>query len=153
MGIFNLCHPKLMGFPGGSVIKKPPAIAGDTGSIPQSGRSPGEGHGNPLQYSCLENSMERGAWGAVVHGVTKSQTWLNNCCRSQYLRNQASHSESWRTQVYYASRPRGVNTPSSEPRTKGLQSFYTCTGMIKQVCGALAIAKSKTRVSEISFSS
>ena len=63
-----------MGFPGGSVVKNPPAIAGDQGSIPGSGRSPGEGNGNPLQYSCLENPMERGAWWAAVHGVTKSQT-------------------------------------------------------------------------------
>ena len=46
----------------------------DAGSIPGSGRSPGGGHGNPLQYSCLENSMDRGAWQATDHGVTKSQT-------------------------------------------------------------------------------
>ena len=49
----------------------------DTGSIPGSGRSPGEGNGNPLQYSCLENSMDRGAWQAEVHGVTKSQTQMS----------------------------------------------------------------------------
>ena len=48
--------------------------AGDEGSIPGSGRSPGEGNGNPLQYSCLESPMDRVAWWAVVHGVTKSQT-------------------------------------------------------------------------------
>ena len=60
-----------MGFPGGSVVKNPPANAGDAGSIPASGRSPGGGHGNPLQYSCLENSMKRGAWRATVHEVTK----------------------------------------------------------------------------------
>ena len=57
--------------PGGSVVKNPPANAGDAGSIPGSGRSPGEGNGNPLQYSCLQNSMGRGAWQAMVHGVTK----------------------------------------------------------------------------------
>ena len=51
----------LMDVPGGSVVKNPPANAGDTGSIPGSGRSPGEGNGNPLQYSCLENPMDRGA--------------------------------------------------------------------------------------------
>ena len=51
--------------------------AGDPGSIPGLGRSPEEGNGNPLKYSCLENSMDRGAWWAIVHGVTKSQTWLN----------------------------------------------------------------------------
>ena len=50
--------------------------AGDTGSILGSGRSPEEGHGNPLQYSCLENPMDRGAWRATVHGVTQSQTRL-----------------------------------------------------------------------------
>ena len=51
---------------------------GDPGSIPGSGRSPGEGNGNPLQYSCLKISMDRGAWWATVHGVTKSQTQLND---------------------------------------------------------------------------
>ena len=63
---------KYLGFPGGSVVKNPPAHAGDSGSIPQSGTSPGEGNGNPLQYSCLENPRNRGAWRAIVHGVTES---------------------------------------------------------------------------------
>ena len=61
------------------VVKNLPANAGDVrdvGSIPGSGTSPGEGHGNPLQCSCLENPMDRGAWRATVHGVTKSQTGL-----------------------------------------------------------------------------
>ena len=53
------------------VVKNPPANAGDAGSIPGSGSSPGEGNGNPLQYSCLENPMDRGAWRATVHGVEK----------------------------------------------------------------------------------
>jgi len=61
-------------FPGGSDSKELPCNAGDLGSIPGSGRSPGEGNGYPLQYSCLENAMDRGAWGATVHGVAKSQT-------------------------------------------------------------------------------
>ena len=52
--------------------------AGDLGSIPGSGRSPGEGNDNPLQYSCLENPMDRGAWWAAVHGVAKSQTQLSD---------------------------------------------------------------------------
>ena len=52
--------------------------AGDTGLIPGSGRSPGEGHGNPLQYSCLENPMDVGAWWAAVHGVVKSRTQLSD---------------------------------------------------------------------------
>ena len=59
------------------MVKNPSANAGDVrdmGSIPGSGRSPGGGNGNPLQYSCLENPMNRGAWWATVHGITKSQT-------------------------------------------------------------------------------
>ena len=60
--------------PGISVVKNPPANAGDSNLIPGLGRSPGEGNGNPLQYSCLENPMNRGDWWATVHGVTKSQT-------------------------------------------------------------------------------
>ena len=59
------------------VLKNPPANAGDlrdTGSISGLGRSPGEGNGNPLQYSCLENSMDKGAWWATVHGIAKSWT-------------------------------------------------------------------------------
>ena len=59
------------GFPGGSVMKNSPSRAGDVGSIPQSGRSPGEGNGNPFQYSCLGNPMNREAWRAIVHGVRK----------------------------------------------------------------------------------
>ena len=63
-----------MGFPGGSVGKESACIAGDLGSIPGSGRSLGEWNGNPLQYSCLENPMDREAWWATVHGVAKSWT-------------------------------------------------------------------------------
>ena len=69
-----------MGFPGAAVVKNPPASAGSTkdmDSIPQLGRSPGVGNGNRLQYSCLENSMDKGVWQARVCGVTKSQTRLS----------------------------------------------------------------------------
>ena len=62
---------KQKGFPDGSVVKNPPANGGDPGSIPGWGRSPGEGKGNPLQYSCLGNPMDRGAWQASVPGVAK----------------------------------------------------------------------------------
>ena len=62
------------GFPGGSDSKESVCNAGDGSSLPGLGRSPGEGNGNPFHYSCLENSMDRGAWQATVHGVTKSQT-------------------------------------------------------------------------------
>ena len=64
-------------FPGGSVVKNPPANAGDAedaGSIPGLGRSPRGGNGNPVQYSCLGNPMDRGAWPATIHRVAKSRT-------------------------------------------------------------------------------
>ena len=64
-------------FPGGTVDKDSACSAGDLSSIPGLGRSPGEGNGNPLQYSCLENSMDRGARWATVHGVTKSRIQLS----------------------------------------------------------------------------
>ena len=70
-----------MGFPGGTVVKDPPAISGDTrdtGLIPGLRRLPGIGNGNLLQYSCLGNSTDRGAWQATVHRVTKSRTRLSN---------------------------------------------------------------------------
>ena len=63
----------ILSFPGGLDRKEFPCNARDLGSIPGSGRSPREGNGNPLQYSCLENSMDRGAWQARVHGVKKRQ--------------------------------------------------------------------------------
>ena len=64
----------IQGFPGGSEVKASACNAGDLGLIPGSGRSPGEGNGNPLQYSCLENPMDGGAWWATVHGVAESDT-------------------------------------------------------------------------------
>ena len=65
------------GFPGGASAKESAYNTGDLGSILGLGRSPGGGNGNPLQYSCLVNPMDRGAWQAIVHGVTKSWTWLS----------------------------------------------------------------------------
>ena len=83
VGSLTPCHlgssSMYMASPGALVVKNSPANAGDIrdwGLIPGSGRSPGGGHGNPLQYSCLENPMDTGAWRATVHGVTKSQTRL-----------------------------------------------------------------------------
>ena len=66
-----MCYISGCGSPGGSVVKNLPANAGDLGLVPGLRRSPGEGNGNPLQYSCLENSMDRGAWQATVHEVAK----------------------------------------------------------------------------------
>ena len=65
------------GFTNGSVVKKLPGNAGGAGLIPGSGRTPGEGNGNPLQYSCLENPMDKGAWWATLHRVAKSQIGLS----------------------------------------------------------------------------
>ena len=70
--------PLLLGFPGDSGLKTLPANAGDMGLSLGLGRSSGEGNGHPLQYSCLENSVDRGAWWATVHGVAKRQTQLND---------------------------------------------------------------------------
>ena len=72
----QLLYPSL-DFPGDAVVQNPHANAGDArnvGLIPGLGRSPGEGNGNPLQYSCLENPVDKGAWWATVHRVAKSQT-------------------------------------------------------------------------------
>ena len=84
----------IVGSSGGSLVKNPPVNSGDPrhmSLIPELGRSPGEGNGNPLQYSCLENAMDREARWATVHGVTKSQTWLRTHTHTQdmfsYSRN------------------------------------------------------------------
>ena len=71
---YRLPTPVFLGFPGGSDGKESTRNAGDLGSIPELRRSPGEGNSYPCQYSCLENSMDRGAWQATVHDVTKSRT-------------------------------------------------------------------------------
>ena len=78
-----------MGFAGGSVVKKPPDNAedvGDLGSIPEWGRSPGEGNGNPLQDPCLGNPMNRGAWRATAHGVAKSWMRLTTSTYNLFLK-------------------------------------------------------------------
>ena len=75
----------IFGFPGGSDGKASAHNAGNLGSIPGLGRSPGEGNGNPLQYSCLENSMDGGAWWATVHAVTKNWTRLSDLIMNVFL--------------------------------------------------------------------
>ena len=72
-----------MGFPGGSEVTASAWNVGDPGSIPGLGRSPGEGTGNPLQYSCLENPMDRGAWWATVHGAANSWTRLSDSTHNE----------------------------------------------------------------------
>ena len=83
------------GFPGGAVVKNLPASIGNTRDvvlIPEWGRSPGEGNGNLLPYSCLENSMDGGAWWATVHGVAKSRTPLRDFTFTVFL-TLSTHSE------------------------------------------------------------
>ena len=75
-----------MGFPVGSVVKNPFANSGDAGSIPGSRRSPGEGNGNPFQYSCLKNLMDRGAWQTTVHGVARVRHDLMTKQQQQYVK-------------------------------------------------------------------
>ena len=84
MTVFKGCLAHSLGFSGDAVVKNQPANAGDArdaGSITGSGRFLGEGNGYQLQYSCLESSMDRGAWRATVHGVTKSLTQLKQLSR------------------------------------------------------------------------
>ena len=79
---FKQMLKQILGFPRGSEVKVSACNAGDLGSICRSGRSPGEGNGNPLQYSCLENPMDGGAWWVTVHGVAKSWTRLSDFAHS-----------------------------------------------------------------------
>ena len=76
----------MLAYTGGSEGKASACNAADPSSIPGLGRSPGEGNGNPLQYSCLENPMDRGAWRATVHGVTKSWTQLSDFTHTHIYR-------------------------------------------------------------------
>ena len=73
-----MIEAKYRGFPGGEVVSSNAGDTGDAGLIPESGRYPRRGNGNPLQYSCLENPMDRGAWRATVHRVKESQIGLND---------------------------------------------------------------------------
>ena len=75
---FEPSYPVIGELPGGFVVKNWPANAGDSGSIPGLGRCPGEGNGNSLQYSCLGNLMDKGAWWVTGRGVAKSKTWLSD---------------------------------------------------------------------------
>ena len=109
-----------MGFSGGSVVKNLPANTGDTGdlgSIPALGRSPGEGNGNPLQYSCLENPVNRGAWWATVHRVSKSQTL------SQFL-GRLINPESPRRREWSGALEEGIEVLSSQGGEKNKFCFF-----------------------------
>ena len=86
LGKGDISHlPLYLYFPNGSVVKNPPANAGDMDSVSGWEDSPGEGNGNPVQYFCLGDPMDRGAWWVTVHGVTKSQTRLSDFTFTIYL--------------------------------------------------------------------
>ena len=90
---------RLGGFPGGTVAKNPPAGAADqrdAGSIPGLGSSPGGWHDNPLQYACLDNTMDRGAWWATVHGVANSRTRLSTHTKKINKSLVMMHKITWR---------------------------------------------------------
>ena len=109
----NMQARTLLGFPGGSVLKKkkkPTCKAGDVGLIPGSGRSPREGNGTPFQYSCLENPMDRGAWWATVHGVTELDTTKEQEQRRTQLCGQSDYLASGQLLVsWWAERRLGRN--------------------------------------------
>ena len=97
-----------MNFPGGAQVKNPPANAGDPDLIPGLGRYPGVGNGNLLQHSCLKHSMDRGAWQATVHGVTKNWTQLSLCtCAHAH-----THTHTHRYTISVMHQSMGHDTPS-----------------------------------------
>ena len=104
------------GFPGGSEIKASASNVGDPGSIPGSGRSPGEGNGNPLQYSCLENPMDGGAWWATVHRVTKSPTGLSTFTFHFHAleKEMAPHSSTLAWRIPWTEEPGGLQSTGSQ---------------------------------------
>ena len=124
------------GFPGGSEYKLSACNAGDLSSIPGWGRSPGGGHGNPLQYSCLENPMDRGVWWATVHRVAKSRTWLSNFTLFQILKDDAVkvlHSicqQIWKTQQWPQDWKRSVFIPIPEKGNAKECSNYCTIALI-----------------------
>ena len=87
-------QPSKLDFPGGTVVKNLPANAGDLDSIPGSGRSPEEGNGNPLQYSCLGNPTDRGTWRATVHGVVKESDMTEHARQQHFFPQTCSETNS-----------------------------------------------------------
>ena len=108
-----------MGFPSASVGKESAYNAGDVSSNPELGRSSGEGNGNPLQYPCLENSTDRGAWQATVHAVTKGQTQLSDFTSLHSLphKRQSHNSTGTVSRVSARDMPRYKSPVLTKPQT------------------------------------
>ena len=119
---FCLITFTLPAFPGGAVINNPPADAGEAGSIPGSGGSPGGGNGYPRRSSCLENPMNREAWQATVHGVVKGRAQLTKqkwtfptlICHQQVLQGMETEVENCVQEVHWASSQRLINPWKTE---------------------------------------
>ena len=100
------------------MVKNPPANAGNAALIPESKRFPGEGNGKPLQYSCLENSTDSGAWWAIVHEVAKSRTQLSTPARTHTHTHTHTHTAEVRTER------KGMGIfPNEEDRSEAVESF------------------------------
>ena len=130
-------------------MKASACSVGDLGSIPGSGRSPGEGNGNPLQYSCLENSMGRGAWWAKIHGVTKSQTRLSDFTFTFTYPSGSEDEESACNAGDPGSIP-GSGRSSGEGNGKPLQDSCLKNFMDRAVClwaTVHGVTESRTRLS------
>ena len=125
------------GFPGSSVCKEPACNAGNAremGSIPRSGRSPGGGHSNPIQYSCLENPMDWGAWQATVHGITKRGTWMKQLSEAQPGAQTQMKWPSW--EGWQAESTKGITNYTLESDWDGCWPWRNCWEIACQ-CQAL----------------
>ena len=110
-------------------VKNLPANAGDIrdmGLISGSGRSPGGGHGNPLQYSCLENPVNKGVWWATVHGVAKSWTWLKWCVTAQHNAYQPNEEFGWECECREETSFQGSGFHSWQQQLKGQNYVFLC---------------------------
>ena len=129
-------------------VEELPANAVDAGSIPRSGRSPGGGNGNPLQYSCLGNPKDRGAWWATVHGVIKSWTWLRASLIAELVKNLPAMQETW---VWFLGREDSPGEGNGNPLK------YSCLenphGQRSLVGYSPWGCKSRTRLSDFHYTS
>ena len=136
-GVSMIALPPISrGFPGGSGVKRPPASvggAGDSVSIPGSGRSLGEENGNPLQCSCLENPMDRGAWRATVHGVMKSWTRLSTQTVEQQARTPQPLSCGARQPVHREEEPHAGGSAARHTHKEVFSKRTTGASLVAQL--------------------